>query len=516
MSTPTIANEQYELVTLDKLTTHPANPRQGDIGAVVASIEAHGFYGALVVQRSTGRILAGNHRYLAAKALAMKAVPVTYVDVDDELAHRILVADNRTSDLGTYDDVALAELLTQLAQSDGGLDGTGYDGDDLDALLGDIAREDGDGSGSDGAKGDHGQLQQRFLVPPFTVLDARQGYWQKRKRAWLALGIASEVGRGEALLGGGLPKKDKIESEAGDWLKGEQAKKRKGNGLAKAGVGNANDAVLGKPKKQRVGASGAQAKTDPDTGKLVYETTTGATSIFDPVLCELAYRWFAPAGGVVLDPFAGGSVRGIVAGRLGHPYHGIDLRSEQVAANREQWQAIGGGAAPTWYEGDSNVVLDDKKAGLPTAADLVFTCPPYADLEVYSDDPADLSNMPYEQFRELYGSIIAKACARLAEHRFAMIVVGDVRDPKGRYRNFVGHTVQAFEDAGLALYNEAVLVTPVGSLPVRAGKAFTASRKLGKGHQNVLVFVKGDPKKAHAACGTIEVPAEALPEAEHD
>lgn len=489
MSTPTIANEQYELVTLDKLTTHPSNPRQGDIGAVVASIEAHGFYGALVVQRSTGRILAGNHRYLAAKALAMDAVPVTYVDVDDELAHRILVADNRTSDLGTYDEAALAALLTELAQSEAGLDGTGYDGDDLDQLLGDIAREDGDGSGSDGAKGDPGQLQQRFLVPPFTVLDARQGYWQERKRAWLALGIASEVGRDAALLGGG-------------------------NGLAKAGVGNANDAVVGKAKKQRVGAYGEQAKTDPDTGKLVYETTTGATSIFDPVLCELAYRWFAPAGGVVLDPFAGGSVRGIVAGRLGHPYHGIDLRSEQVAANREQWQAIGGGAAPTWYEGDSNVVLDDKKAGLPTAADLVFTCPPYADLEVYSDDPADLSNMPYEQFRELYGSIIAKACARLAEHRFAMIVVGDVRDPKGRYRNFVGHTVQAFEDAGLALYNEAVLVTPVGSLPVRAGKAFTASRKLGKGHQNVLVFVKGDPKKAHAACGTIEVPAEALPEAE--
>ena len=67
--------------------------------------------------------------------------------------------------------------------------------------------------------------------------------------------------------------------------------------------------------------------------------TTG-TSIFDPVLCELAYTWFSPPGGVVLDPFAGGSVRGIIAAALGRKYIGIDLRPEQVQANEEQVPTI--------------------------------------------------------------------------------------------------------------------------------------------------------------------------------
>ena len=105
--------------------------------------------------------------------------------------------------------------------------------------------------------------------------------------------------------------------------------------------------------------------------------------------------------------------------------------------------------------------------------------------------------------------IIKKACDRLKNDRFACFVVGEVRDKKGNYYNFVGDTVQAFKDAGLYFYNEAVLVTAVGSLPVRAGKQFSASRKLGKTHQNILVFVKGDGKKAAQACGDIDV---ALPE----
>jgi hypothetical protein len=141
MTTPTIINDAHELVPVGKLTTHPANPRQGDIGAVAASIDAHGFYGALVVQRSTGHVLAGNHRLLAARQLKMKRVPVVWVDVDDEQATRILLADNRTSDLGTYDNAALADLLKTLATTDRGLDGIGYDGDDLDALLLDLGSE---------------------------------------------------------------------------------------------------------------------------------------------------------------------------------------------------------------------------------------------------------------------------------------------------------------------------------------------------------------------------------------
>jgi DNA modification methylase len=223
------------------------------------------------------------------------------------------------------------------------------------------------------------------------------------------------------------------------------------------------------------------------------------TSIFDPVLCELAYKWFCPPGGVILDPFAGGSVRGVVASILGLHYHGCELRGEQVEANRAQLN-ICGSPAPVWYQGDSQ----DIRSIAPVAADFIFSCPPYADLEVYSDDPRDLSTMAYDQFRAAYRRIIAETCALLKPDRFACFVVGEARDKRGNYYNFVGDTVTAFLDAGLNFYNEAVLITAVGSLPVRVNKQFAASRKIGKTHQNVLVFVKGDGKRAAKAIGAAE------------
>lgn len=151
-----------------------------------------------------------------------------------------------------------------------------------------------------------------------------------------------------------------------------------------------------------------------------------------------------------------------------------------------------------WIIGDSRQI--DQMCG-DVSADLVFSCPPYADLEIYSDDPQDLSTLAYEDFKTAYFEIIAKACDQLKEDRFACFVVGDVRDKKGNYYNFVGDTVEAFRAAGLSYYNEAILVTAVGSLPIRAGRQFAAGRKLGKTHQNVLVFVKGDGKRAAQACG---------------
>ena len=248
------------------------------------------------------------------------------------------------------------------------------------------------------------------------------------------------------------------------------------------------------------GAGHAAGAIDDTSGKNL--AAGSGTSIFDPVLTEFAYRWFSPPGGTILDPFAGGSVRGIVASKLGRQYVGIDLRTEQVDANRAQAEAICTDPMPVWHVGDSRDI-DRVAAGVE--ADFVFSCPPYADLERYSDDPADLSTMGYGDFRAAYRAIIAKTCEMLRQDRFACFVVGDVRDKRGMYHGFPWHTVEAFQAAGLRLYNEAVLVTAVGSLSIRVGKQFVSSRKLGKTHQNVLVFVKGDPKKATQACGAIEV-----------
>lgn len=161
------------------------------------------------------------------------------------------------------------------------------------------------------------------------------------------------------------------------------------------------------------------------------------------------------------------------------------------------------GPPPTWIIGDST----DIRALAPGEYDFIFSCPPYGDLEVYSDNPADISNMDWDAFMRAYTKIISEACAMLKPDRFACFVVGDFRDKKGNYRNFPAETIAAFQRAGLAYYNDAVLVTSVGSLPIRVAKQFTVSRKLGHTHQDVLCFVKGDPKRATEACGPVEVPA---------
>ena len=273
-------------------------------------------------------------------------------------------------------------------------------------------------------------VAQKFIVPPFSVLSARDGDWQARKRAWAAMGIRGEVGRGVNLI--------------------------------------------------RYSDTTSLGEKD--------------TSIFDPVLCECVYRWFSPVGGQVVDPFAGGSVRGVVAACLGRKYWGSELRAEQVAANREQ-------AAQLCPELPPQYVLGDSMETLATApdADLVFSCPPYGDLETYSDDPRDLSGMEWHTFVAAYKTIIHRACKRLKNDRFACFVVGDFRDPRGFYRDFVSETIRGFRESGLELYNDAVLVTAVGSASMRVTKQFEAGRKFCKTHQNVLVFCKGDWRRATEA-----------------
>ena len=124
---------------------------------------------------------------------------------------------------------------------------------------------------------------------------------------------------------------------------------------------------------------------------------------------------------------------------------------------------------------------------------------------MYSDNPKDISTLPYGEFLSAYREIIAKSCEILKDNRFAVWVVGDVRDKKGFYRNFTGDTVNAFQDSGLTLYNDAILVTAVGSLPIRAGKQFESGRKLGKTHQNVYVFYKGNPKLIRDQLGDVRI-----------
>ena len=177
------------------------------------------------------------------------------------------------------------------------------------------------------------------------------------------------------------------------------------------------------------------------------------------------------------------------------------MRAEQIKANELQAKKIAPAEDIVWKRGNSQDILSIAKG---VEADLIFTCPPYSDLEVYSDDPEDLSTMDYGQFIAAYRDIISKSCSLLRDNSFAAVVVGEIRDKAGVYRNFVGDTVKAFIDAGLDYYNEAILVTMIGSLPLRTERAFNSARKLGKTHQNVLVFVKGDPIQAAEKSGVVD------------
>jgi len=135
--------DKVEMVAIGDLACHPENPRRGNLDEIRSSIRVNGFYGALVVQRSTGHILAGNHRFMAAEAEGLGKVPVIYVDADDDDAKAILVGDNRLSDLAENDPELLAALLQAIQSRDEGLTGTGYSDDDLAQMLAQAAGDMG-------------------------------------------------------------------------------------------------------------------------------------------------------------------------------------------------------------------------------------------------------------------------------------------------------------------------------------------------------------------------------------
>jgi hypothetical protein len=274
-------------------------------------------------------------------------------------------------------------------------------------------------------------LRDKFIEPPFSILDTKSGSWQNRKKAWIRKGIKSEIGRdATAIVSGTDMYRDISKNES-------------------------------------------------------YDNRDNYVSVFDPALCEVLYHWFVPEGGSILDPFAGGSVRGIVATFLGYKYTGIDIRPEQIESNIEQAQQITPDNLPTWITGDSDVVLDTVGGSF----DFVFSCPPYGNLETYSKIEGDISNMDYPKFLHSYASIIRKSCAKLKQGGYACFVVGEFRDDKGNYVGFVPDTVRLFLDSGMAYYNEAILLTPIASASMRAAGNMK-SRKLVKVHQNVLIFRK--------------------------
>ena len=268
------------------------------------------------------------------------------------------------------------------------------------------------------------------MIKPFSILDTRTKEWQDRKKWWINT--------------------YKIQSELG--------------------------------REQTI------SKTN------FWDTEEPSVSIFDATLCELMYDWFCPKGGTILDPFAGGSVRGIVASEMGYHYTGIDISETQILANQKQSQK------PNWIVGNSAEILetlDDE------TYDFVFTCPPYYDLEIYSDNENDLSNMDDEDFDDAYAHILTESYSKLKDNRFFCIVLSETREVSktgnykiGKYRNLVAKTIMGCEEIGFSFYNDMVLFNSQHQASKISKTYFDRNRKIASVHQNVLVFVKGNPDLA--------------------
>jgi 16S rRNA G966 N2-methylase RsmD len=267
----------------------------------------------------------------------------------------------------------------------------------------------------------HGKLVETFLMPPFSILDTRQGYWMERKRLWRTL----------------------IQDN-----------------------GETREGVL--------------------SGEGMIDKYNNGTSILDPVLSEILIKWFCIDKGNIIDPFAGDTVMGYISGYRGYQFTGIEIRKEQADVNNARVKEFGG----KYINDDGQNILKHVKEG---TQDMMFSCPPYFDLEVYSDLENDASNQDtYEEFIQIIRNALTDGLKTLKENRFATIVVGDIRKNDGFYRRFVDDINTIMVQGGAQLYNELILVEPLGTLPQRVNR-YMGWRKVGKCHQNVLVFYKGDP-----------------------
>ena len=385
------------------------------------------------------RIIAGNKTHENADAANIKKVIVvetdgtelvavkrTDVELDSREGREMALADNATAKVNLEWDV---DAMTEVSEE------YGIDLDDwgVDFMMDEPVE-----------KQKHGKLTDKFVVPPFSVLDTRQGYWRERKKVWHDLINDNCESRGGAL----------------------------------------------------------------DSAPMMRSINDGA-SLLDPVMAEVLCKWFGVDGGSVFDCFAGDSVFGYVSAYLGLTFTGIELRKEQADLNNERVQ----GMTAKYICDDGQNVCNHIK---PDSQDLLFSCPPYYDLEIYSDDPRDASNQgTYQEFLDILRTAFAGAIKCLKDERFACVVVGDIRDKNGFYRGFPDDIVRIFEDNGMRLYNELILIEPIGTLPQRVAK-YMANRKVGKCHQNVLIFYKGDPSKIKNNFKEIQYASEDLERFEMD
>lgn len=337
--------------------------------------------------------------------------------------------------------------------------------------------ENGESSGATNSKPANASLNDRFIVPPFSILDTRKGYWQERKKKWRELIGDNGESRNDTLI-------TSPEIKYKDLYQRTRQHREE----------------LGITFKEYLDKYVPDDVKEREASKVL----SAGVSLLDPVMAEIVCRWFGQDNCKTFDCFAGDSVFGYVSAHLGNEFVGIELRPEQARLNNERVE----GMTARYINDDGQNVAQHIS---PDSQDLLFSCPPYFDLEKYSDLENDASNQDsYEDFIKILENAFKAAVGCLKENRFAVIVVGDVRDKStGFYYDFCGDIKRIFKEAGMPLYNEIILVETGASTALRAGR-YMESRKVAKMHQNILVFYKGKTKEIKNNFKKIEYASEDL------
>lgn len=412
-------------------------------------------------------IIGGNMRYRAAVDLGIEVLPC-----------KIIPPETPIEKLKAYvmkDNIAYGEYDWDMLANE-------WDNEDLVDWGLDVWDENGTGDGSSSSTPNgapaNASLNERFIVPPFSILDTRKGYWQARKKIWREkIGDMGES-RNDTLISA-------IEIKYAE-LYGRTREHREKLGIS---FREYLDKYVSEEEKERASR----------------KVLSAGVSLFDPVLAEILCKWFTPHNGAkIFDCFAGDTQKGLVFGQCGYDFTGIELRQEQVDINN---RVIAGRDLPIRYICDDGQNV--AKHIEPDSQDLLFSCPPYFDLEVYSDKENDASNQDtYEDFIAILENAFKSAIGCLKNNRFAVVVVGDIRNKKtGGYYGFNEDIKRIFKEAGCLVYNEIILIESGASTALRASR-YMDSRKVGKMHQNIIVFYKGDTREIKNNFPRIEISKE--------
>ena len=209
----------------------------------------------------------------------------------------------------------------------------------------------------------------------------------------------------------------------------------------------------------------------------------GKPSVFNPHLSQMILAAYCDYNSNIYDPFAGGGTRGYIASKMKHKYFGVELRKEEVDRISRMF--------PKWGI-KFDIKIGDSVTYVPKKEkyDFSFTCPPYYNLEQYSDLSNDLSNYDsYDTFLKGIKKVLANTYNSLKPNSFCIWVVGNFRDKKGEMVHFNGDVVKLAKETGFTFWDEIIWNGASSVALTRCGK-FIHNRKAVRTHEYILIFRK--------------------------